>query len=157
MRAQCDINNDGQTGLEEAIYALQIVAGIQTNKCSDNSDCIITDYCSKPDEECSVEGVCERRPTGCPLLWDPICGCDERTYGNNCEAAAAGVSVSSFGECKQPCTSTNECESVVYCEERPTVCPDVWAPVCGCDGATYENQCEAKFAGVAIYTEGVCQ
>jgi bacterioferritin-associated ferredoxin len=36
-------------------------------------------------------------------------------------------------------------------------CPLIWAPVCGCNGVTYGNSCEATFyGGVTSWTPGEC-
>ncbi len=37
------------------------------------------------------------------------------------------------------------------------ICPAIWAPVCGCDGNTYSNSCEAtNYGGVTSWTDGEC-
>jgi hypothetical protein len=138
--------------------------------CRNNGECSGESWCAKASGDCSGTGECRPRPDVCPDLWDPVCGCDGKTYGNECEAAMAGVNVAHWGECPSPsCTDNSDCSSDSWCakavgdcdgtgqcQPRPGVCPDLWAPVCGCDGKTYGNACEAAAAGVNVHYAGEC-
>jgi len=42
------------------------------------------------------------------------------------------------------------------CQTKPQYCPMVIMPVCGCNGKTYNNSCEANRAGVSSHTPGRC-
>lgn len=140
--------------------------------------CDEEEFCKFPKGMChtdDLQGVCIEIPGGCvTTLWDPVCGCDGVTYGQECAAAAAGVLVDYRGECGTvcgglagiPCENARQfcklnvgeccCDFQGVCSDMPEVCTDNWDPVCGCDGVTYGNECEADALGVSVDYIGEC-
>jgi len=59
--------------------------------------CLFALACNKSEDD-----LCELGPpleVGCFEVYEPVCGCDEVTYGNECKATAAGVPSFTPGEC----------------------------------------------------------
>lgn len=50
-------------------------------------------------------GQCAEKPNDgrvCTAIYQPVCGCNNKTYGNACEAEARGITKYTEGECKPP-------------------------------------------------------
>jgi len=67
---------------------------------SDAASCPAENYCATEIGQCSApSGECAIKPEMCTQDFNPVCGCDGKTYSNACGAAAAGVNVAQAGEC----------------------------------------------------------
>ena len=59
------------------------------------------EFCQHPTGQCVgfAPGVCASKPKFCPKIYKPVCGCDGKTYSNDCVRVRAGVSKMHDGKC----------------------------------------------------------
>lgn len=177
----CERQANGQCNWRDT---LDLTACIAKGKpCSNSSECAANEYCAPPLNKCiegsNATGICSPKPTAdCPNDVQFVCGCNNTTYINPCEAAKAGVGYKHEGRCAGPqptscggvlgstcptsmyCDYSSgfiKCNTIGVCKERPTTCSRIEEPVCSCNNKTYKNECEAAKDGQAINHQGVCK
>jgi hypothetical protein len=88
-------------------------------------------------------------PDVCPLIFDPVCGCDGITYSNSCFAAIAQVAVDHEGACED---DENACAAVLCPVDTQCVVNENGEPMCEAIAPTFCG----GIAGIACPGNGEC-
>jgi len=96
----------GVAGLFGPAVSTARAAGAETPRVcggSEHSACPAGRFCQMPPGRCGEDGmgVCTVRPDYCIQMYRPVCGCDARTYANDCDAQRAGVNLAHEGPCRE--------------------------------------------------------
>jgi len=147
-----DAPTDEQVGSQqEDLKRLKLCGGPRDRECGPKRFCNAqVGHC--PDER--QFGRCERVPEVCYKIYAPVCGCDGVTYGNDCEAHAAGVSIAQTGECAPKPTFCGgiagiACPDGQTCVDDPNDSCDPNAGGADCGGICVDQPAPTFCGGIA--------
>ena len=115
--------------------------------------CSTSQFCDLPAGSCNsadMTGTCVAKSMVCSAIYQPVCGCDGKTYASDCYRISAGVTKKSSGAC-----ATTDAG----------VCPanETWCPGCpslgiagGCGQVCPAIACLAPDAGTSDAASGSC-
>ncbi|TNE45800.1 MAG: hypothetical protein EP343_25665 [Deltaproteobacteria bacterium] len=171
-----------QVSCTEKACAPQTCGGLAGTQCASDEYCHYEGgHCGAADQT----GVCKKKAIPgkyCTSIYDPVCGCDGKSYGNACTAHTVGVSVRHKGVCKWgSCTynartyndgstfrSKDGCNTCT-CSKGNVSCTEKGCQpkTCKYNGAMYNagekfpagdgcNDCSCQSDGTVVCTLAVC-
>jgi hypothetical protein len=125
--------------------------------CTDACDCRTMTFpepCPLDCATCDNYWTCDggKCVAHCGPVPQPSPVCDPQVCGG---IAALPCGPADF--CELPAGECQSADLQGQCKAIPQVCPELYAPVCACDGTTYSNDCERQQKGAQKAHDGQCE